>query len=76
MRVLLRQILQYKVAEIAKNSKCLIVNRMSLPSQEMLSLWTLAIAGVLGLNFLEESFIFITFAELQGLFSYYSWSRK
>jgi hypothetical protein len=51
---------------------------MSLPSQEMSSLWTLVIviAGVLGLNFLEESFIVITFLELQGLFSYYYWSRK
>jgi len=32
MRVLLRQILQYKVAANAENSKCLVVNRMSLPN--------------------------------------------
>jgi hypothetical protein len=32
MRVLLRQILQYKMAANAKNSKCLVVNKMSLPS--------------------------------------------
>jgi hypothetical protein len=39
----------------------------------MSSLWTLVItiAGVLGLNFLVESFIIITFAELQGFFNYY-----
>jgi hypothetical protein len=71
--VLLRQILQYKVVANAKNSKCLVVNRMSLLSQKMSSLSTLTIAivGVSGLNFSKESFIFITFAELQGLFSYY-----
>jgi hypothetical protein len=62
MKVLLRQILQYIVVVNAKNSKCLVVNRMSLLSQEMSSLWTLAItiAGVLGLNFSEENFIVIT----------------
>jgi hypothetical protein len=50
---------------------------MSLPSQEMSNLWTLAIViVVLELNFLEESSIVITFSELQGLFSYYFWSRK
>jgi hypothetical protein len=32
MKVLLKQILQYKVAANAKNSKCLVVNSMSLPS--------------------------------------------
>jgi hypothetical protein len=32
MKMLLKQILQYKVAINAKNSKCLVVNRMSLPS--------------------------------------------
>jgi hypothetical protein len=32
MIVLLKQILQYKVATNAKNSKCLIVNKMSLHS--------------------------------------------
>jgi hypothetical protein len=30
--MLLKQILQYKLAINAKNSKCLVVNRMSLPS--------------------------------------------
>ncbi len=40
---------------------------------QMSSLWTLVItiAGVLGLNFSEESFIVITFAELQGFLSYF-----
>jgi hypothetical protein len=39
---------------------------MSLPNQEMSSLWTLAIiiASVLALNFSKESFIVITFTEL------------
>jgi hypothetical protein len=30
--MLLRQIFQYKVVANAKNSKCLVVNRMSLPN--------------------------------------------
>jgi hypothetical protein len=37
MKLLLRQILQYKVVANAQNSKCFVVNRMSLPSQEMSS---------------------------------------
>ncbi len=57
--MLLRQILQYKVAANAKNSKCLVVNRMSLPNQEMSSLWTLTITivGVLGLNFQRKALL-------------------
>jgi hypothetical protein len=67
MRVLLKQILQYKVVANAKIQNVLL-SKMSLPSQEMLSLWTLAIAiaSVLGLNFSKENFIVITFLELQG----------
>jgi hypothetical protein len=32
MKMLSKEILQYKVVIKAKNSKCLIINRMSLPS--------------------------------------------
>jgi hypothetical protein len=32
MKMLSRQILQYKVVVKAKNSKCFVINRMSLPN--------------------------------------------
>jgi hypothetical protein len=45
--VLLRQILQYKVVTNVKNSKCLVVNRMLLPS-------VLAFALLQGLIIVQE----------------------